>query len=92
MKSRENDSPNAHLVTGDINMLTKSKIAQLTVVVLGTLAAWLAVQHPSLLSPAYGAPSIECSDPASAFPGVTPSFSEEKAFFDQASRIFHAFS
>jgi hypothetical protein len=86
MKSRENDSSNAHLVTGDIKILTES----LTVVVLGTLAASLAVQHPSLLSPAYGAPSIECSDPASALPGVTPSFSEEKAFFDQVSRIFHA--
>ena len=39
-------------------MLTKSEIALLTVTVLGTLAAWLAVQHPSLVSLTYDEPSI----------------------------------
>ncbi len=72
-------------------MWTKSEIALLTVTVLGTLAAWLAVEHPSLVSPTYGAPSIACSVPASAFPGIRPSFGEEKALFDQVSRMFHTF-
>jgi hypothetical protein len=73
-------------------MLAKSEIALLTVTVLGTLAACLAVQHPSLLRPIYGEASIACSAAASAFRDVRPSFSEEKAWFDQVSRTFHAFS
>jgi hypothetical protein len=73
-------------------MLTKSEIALLTVTVLGTLAAWLAVQHPSLVSPIYAAPSIACSAPTIAFRGVRPAFGEERALFDQVSRMFHAFS
>jgi hypothetical protein len=96
MKSRENDSPkwwgNPHLVTGDTKMLTKSEIALLTVIMLGTLAAWLAVQHPSLVNPTYDAPSIEYSVPVNAFRGVRPSFGEEKALFYQVSRMFHALS
>ena len=71
-------------------MLTKSEIALLTVAVLGTLTAWLAVQQPSLVSPIYGAWSIACSVPVSAFRGVTPTFGEEKALFDQVSQMFHA--
>ena len=42
-------------------MLAKSEFAFLTVTVLGTLAAWLAVLHPSLVSPTDGPPSIACS-------------------------------
>ena len=72
--------------------MTKSEIALLTVAVLGTLAGWLAVQHPSLVSPTYGAPRIACSVPASAFPGVRSSFGEEKEWFDQVSRVFHVVS
>ena len=72
-------------------MLAKSEIALFTVTVLGTLAAWLTVQHPSLATPIYGEPSIACSAPPIAFRGVRPSFGEEKALFDQVSRIFHTF-
>jgi hypothetical protein len=95
MKSRESDSPkwraDAQLVTGDTTM-TKSEIALLTVTVLGTLAGWLAVQHPSLLSPTHGAPRIACSVSTSAFSGVRPSFSEENPWFNQVLLTFHAFS
>jgi hypothetical protein len=73
-------------------MLAKSEIALLTVTVLGTLAAWLAVQHPPLVSQIFRPPSIACSVAASAFPGVRPSFGEERALSDQVSRMFHASS
>jgi hypothetical protein len=73
-------------------MLAKSEFALLTVTVLGTLAAWLAVQRPSLVSPTDGQPSIACSVAASAFPGIRPSFGEERALSDQVSRMFHASS
>jgi hypothetical protein len=72
-------------------MLAKLEIALLTVTVLGTLAASLAGPHRSLATPSYHEQSIECSVPASAFRGVRPSFGEEKALFDQVSRMFHAF-
>jgi hypothetical protein len=71
--------------------MAKSEIALLTVTVLGTLAAWLAGPHPSLATPTYEGPSIACGVPASAFRGVGPSNGEEKALFDQVSRMFHAF-
>jgi len=45
-------------------MLTKSEIALLTVTVLGTLTAWLAAPHPSLMSPVFGEPRIACGAPA----------------------------
>jgi hypothetical protein len=70
-------------------MLTKSEIVLLTVTVLGTLAAWLAAQHPSLVSPIYGAPSVACSAPTIALRGVRPSFGGEKALFDQVPQMFH---
>ena len=51
-------------------MMAKSEIALLTVTVLGTLAAGLAGQHPSLVTPDLRhEPSIACSVPASAFRG-----------------------
>ena len=73
--------------------MAKSEIALLTVTVLGTLAAWLAGPPPSLATLAYDyeGPSIACGVPASAFRGVRPSNGEEKALFDQVSRMFHAF-
>jgi hypothetical protein len=70
-------------------MLAKSEIALLTVTVFGTLTAWLAGPHPSL--PIYDEPSIACSAPATAFRGVRPSFGEEKASFEQVSRISNTF-
>jgi hypothetical protein len=73
-------------------MLAKSEIVLLTFTLLGTLAAWLAVQHPSLVSLTYDPPSIACSVAASAFPGIRPSFGEERALLDQVSRMFHASS
>jgi hypothetical protein len=72
-------------------MLAKSEIGLLTVTVLGTLAAWLAGPHPSLATSTYDEPSIACGVPAGAFRGVRPSNGEEKALFDQVSRMFHAF-
>ena len=72
-------------------MLTKLKIALLTVTVLGTLAASLAGPHRSLATPSYREQSIACSGPATAFGDVRPSFGEEKALFDQISRMFYAF-
>ena len=72
-------------------MLAKSEIALLTVSVLGTLAAWLAGPHPSLVTPIYDEPSIACSAPATSFRGVRPSFGEEKASFEQVSRMSNAF-
>jgi len=71
-------------------MMAKSEIALLTITVLGTLAAGLAGQHPSFMRPIYGQPSIACSVPVSAFQAAGPSFGEEKALFDQVSRISHA--
>jgi hypothetical protein len=71
--------------------MAKSEIALLPVTVLGTLAAWLAGPPPSLATLAYERPSIACGVPASAFRGVRPSNGEEKALFDQVSRMFHAF-
>ena len=70
-------------------MLAKSEIALLTVTVFGTLTAWLAGPHPSLVTPIYDEPSIACSAPATAF--VRPFFSEEKASFEQVSRISNTF-
>ena len=72
-------------------MLAKSEIALLTVTVFGTLTAWLAGPHPSLVTPIYDEPSIACSAPATAFRGVRPSFGEEKASFEQVSRISNTF-
>ena len=72
-------------------MLAKSEIALLTVTVLGTLAAWATGPHPSVVRRIHDEPSIGCSVPASAFRGVRPSFGEEKALFDQVSRMFRAF-
>ena len=72
-------------------MLTKSEIALLTVTVLGTLAAWLAMEQPSLVSPIYSGPSIACSAPTIALRGVRPTFGEEKALFDQVSRMVYTF-
>jgi hypothetical protein len=69
-------------------MMAKSEIALLAITVLGT-AAGLAGQHPSFMRPIYGQPSIACSVPVSAF-RAAPSFGEEKALFDQVSRISHA--
>jgi hypothetical protein len=95
MKSREGESPawraNTDLDAGVIKMMTKSEIALLAITVLGTLAAWLAAQNPSLVRPIYGEASIACSVPVSAFWGVRPSFGEEKVLFDQVSRMFRAF-
>jgi hypothetical protein len=71
-------------------MLAKSEGAVLTVTVLGTLTAWLTGPHPSSLRPIYDKPSIACSAPARAFRDVGPSFGEERALFDQVSRMFHA--
>lgn len=71
-------------------MLAKSEGAVLTVTMLGTLAAWLTGPHPSSLRPIYDKPSIACSAPARAFRDVGPSFGEERALFDQVSRMFHA--
>jgi hypothetical protein len=71
-------------------MMAKSEIALLANTVLGTLAAGLAGQHPSFMRPIYGQPSIACSVPVSAFQAAGPSFGEEKALFDQVSRISHA--
>jgi hypothetical protein len=71
-------------------MLAKSEGAVLTVTVLGTLTAWLAGPHPSSLRPIYDKPNIASSAPASAFREVGPSFGEERALFDQVSRMFHA--
>ena len=71
-------------------MLAKLEIALLTVTVLGTLAASLAGLHRSLATPSYHEQSIACSVPATAFRDVRPSFGEEKALFDQVSRIPHA--
>jgi hypothetical protein len=73
-------------------MLTKFEIALLTVAVLGTLTAWLGGPHPSLERPIYDEQSIACSVPGGGFRGIRPSFSEEKALFDQVSRMFHALS
>ena len=72
-------------------MLAKSVIALLTVTVFGTLTAWLAGPHPSLVTPIYDEPSIACSAPATAFRGVRPFFGEEKASFEQVSRISNTF-
>jgi hypothetical protein len=72
-------------------MLTKLEIAFLTVSVLGTLAVSLAGPHRSLATPSWHEQSIACSVPATAFPDVRPSFGEEKALFDQISRMFYAF-
>ncbi len=72
-------------------MLAKSEITLLTVTVLGTLAAWLAVQPPSFVSPIHGEPSLACGVPASALRDIGPSSGEAKASFSQASRIFHTF-
>jgi len=72
-------------------MLAKSEIALLTVTVFGTLTAWLAGPHPSLVTPIYDEPSIACSASATAFRGVRPFFSEEKASFEQVSRISNTF-
>jgi hypothetical protein len=72
-------------------MLTKLEIVLLTVTVLGTLAASLAGPHRSLATPSYREQSIACSGPATAFGDVRPSFGEEKALFDQISRMFYAF-
>jgi hypothetical protein len=71
-------------------MLAKSEGAVLTVTVLGTLTAWLTGPHPSSLRPFDDRPSIACSAPASAFRDVGPSFGEERALFDQVSRMFQA--
>jgi len=71
-------------------MLAKSEIALLTVTVFGTLTAWLAGPS-SLVTPIYDEPSIACSAPATAFRGVRPSFGEEKASFEQVSRISNTF-
>ena len=72
-------------------MLAKSEVALLTVSVFGTLTAWLAGPHPSLVTPIYDEPSIACSASATAFRGVRPFFSEEKASFEQVSRISNTF-
>jgi hypothetical protein len=72
-------------------MLAKSEIALLTVTVLGTLAVWLAMEQPSLVSPIYGEPSIACSAPTIALRGVRPTFGEEIALFDQVSRMVRTF-
>jgi hypothetical protein len=73
-------------------MMAKSEIALLAITVLGTLAAGRAGQHPSFMRPIYGQPSIACSVPVSAFQAAGPSFGEEKALFDQVSRVSHALS
>jgi hypothetical protein len=73
-------------------MLAKSEIALLTVSVFGTLTAWLAGPHPSLVTPIYDEPSIACSAPATAFRSVRPSFGEEKASFEQVSQMFQCIS
>ena len=39
-------------------MLAKSEVALLTVSVFGTLTAWLAGPHPSLVTPIYDEPSM----------------------------------
>jgi hypothetical protein len=72
-------------------MMTKSEIALLAISVLGTLAAWLAGQKPSLVCPIYGEPSIACSAPVSAFLGVRPPFGEENGLLDQVSWMVRAF-
>src|SRR3981189_626479 len=72
-------------------MLAKSEIALLTVTVFGTLTAWLAGPHPSLVTPIYDEPSIACIAPATAFLGVRPFFGEEKASFEQVPRISSPF-
>lgn len=74
-----------------IKMMTKSESALLAITVLGTLAASLAGQKPSLVRPIYGEPSIACSVPVSAFLGVRPSFGEENVSLDQISRMFRVF-
>jgi hypothetical protein len=72
-------------------MLGKSEGAVLTVTVLGTLTAWLAGPHPSPVRAIYDEPSIACGVPAGAFWDVRRSFGDEKALFDQVSRMVHAF-
>jgi hypothetical protein len=71
--------------------LAKSEIALLTVSVFGTLTAWLAGPHPSLVTPIYDEPSIARSAPATAFRGIRPSFGEGNASFAQVSPMFHVF-
>jgi hypothetical protein len=60
-------------------MLTKSEIALLTVTVLGTLAVWLAMERPSLVSPIYGELSIACSAATIALRGVRPTFGRRES-------------
>jgi hypothetical protein len=68
-------------------MMAKSEIALLTVTVVGTLGAWLTVQHPSFVSPSDGEPNIECRAPVAAVRSVEPPFAGEQASLGQAARI-----
>jgi hypothetical protein len=72
-------------------MIAKSEIALLTVTVVGTLSAWLTVQHPSIVSPTDGEPSMECRAPAGTVRGVEPPFAGEQASHGQAPRILRTF-
>jgi hypothetical protein len=80
--------PNAHLVTGVIEMLTKSEIVLLAIIVLGTMAAALATRHPSFMSLIDGEPSIARGVPAGAFRGLRTFSGEEKISSDQ-KLVFH---
>jgi hypothetical protein len=72
-------------------MIAKSEIALLTVTVVGTLSAWLTVQHPSIVSPTDGEPNMECRAAAGTVRGVEPPFAGEKVSFGEASRMLRTF-
>jgi hypothetical protein len=86
MKPREDESlgwwVNAHLVTGVIEMLTKSEIVLLAIVVLGMMATALATRVPSFMSLIDGGPSIARGVPTGAFRGLRTFSGEEKISFD----------
>jgi hypothetical protein len=59
-------------VTGGTAVLTKSEIALLAVAVLGTLAAWLTLAHPSPVRQIEDQPGLACNIPAGGLQGVGP--------------------
>ena len=59
-------------VTSGTAMLTKSEIAFLAVAVLGTLAAWLTLAHPSPVRQIEDQPGLACNVPAGAARLVGP--------------------
>ena len=72
-------------------MMSKFEMALLTVIVVGTLVAWPALQQASFVRPTDGATGMACSVRPSALRDVRPSAGEERASLDQASRTFRMF-